>query len=69
MWAARPSAAAPGSALLVLVYFIEGVVRAWADSGLSRTLALAEVVLAVVYFWSVLLWLRLGRTQRPATAP
>jgi uncharacterized membrane protein len=56
------------SALLVLAYFVEGVVRAWADSGLSRTLAMGEIALSFVFFWSVLLWLRLGRTRRPATA-
>jgi uncharacterized membrane protein len=56
------------SALLMLAYFVEGVVRAWADSGLSQKLALGEIGLSVVFFWSVLLWLRLGRTRNPATA-
>jgi uncharacterized membrane protein len=56
------------SALLVLAYFAEGVVRAWADSGLSQKLAVAEIALSVLFFWSVLLWLRLGRTRHPATA-
>jgi uncharacterized membrane protein len=49
------------SALLILAYFVEGVVRAWSDSGLSQRLAAAEIVLATVFFWSVVLWLRLGK--------
>jgi uncharacterized membrane protein len=56
------------SALLVLAYFVEGVVRAWADSGLSQKLAAGEVALSVVFFWSVLFWLRLGRTRHTAPA-
>jgi uncharacterized membrane protein len=51
------------STLLILLYFVEGVVRAWSDSGLSRTLAAVEVALTLAYFWSVVLWLRLGRRQ------
>jgi uncharacterized membrane protein len=56
------------SALLVLAYFVEGVVRAWADGGLAQKLAIGEVVLSVVFFWSVLLWLRLSRTRNPTAA-
>jgi uncharacterized membrane protein len=51
------------STLLILLYFVEGVVRAWSDTGLSRTLAAAEIALSAAYFWSVVLWLRLGRRQ------
>jgi uncharacterized membrane protein len=36
--------------LLVWIYFTEGVVRASGDTGLSRGLALAEVVLCLVLF-------------------
>lgn len=49
------------STLLILPYFVEGVVRAWSDSGLSQKLAATEIVLATVYFFSVVLWLRLGK--------
>jgi uncharacterized membrane protein len=38
------------SSLLILAYFTEGVVRAWSEQGLSRTLALAEVALAAGFF-------------------
>lgn len=37
-------------ALLVWLYFIEGVVRATSDTGLSARLALLEVVLTIVLF-------------------
>jgi uncharacterized membrane protein len=53
------------SSLLGLAYFIEGVVRAWSDSGLSQKLAMAEIALSMIFFWSVLLWVRLSRTQSP----
>lgn len=39
------------SSFLILAYFTEGVVRGWADSGLSQQLALVEVALSVVFFF------------------
>ena len=36
--------------MLVLAYAAEGVVRAWSEAGLGRTLALIEVALSLVYF-------------------
>jgi len=36
--------------LLVWLYFIDGVVRAWSDRGLSSQLALVEVVLCLLIF-------------------
>jgi uncharacterized membrane protein len=38
------------SSLLILAYFAEGLTRAWSDQGLSRNLALAEIVLSVLFF-------------------
>lgn len=38
------------SSMLVLAYFAEGAVRAWAESGVARTLALAEIVLSLAFF-------------------
>jgi uncharacterized membrane protein len=38
------------ASMLVLIYFTEGVVRAWSDQGLSAQLAMAEVFLAVIFF-------------------
>ena len=38
------------STLLVWFYFTEGIVRAMSDNGLSAQLALAELMLSIVYF-------------------
>jgi uncharacterized membrane protein len=44
--------------LLVIAYFVEGVVRAWSDSGLSARLAGIEVVLALTLFASAIAYVR-----------
>ena len=36
--------------LLIWLYFIDGVVRAWSDRGLSAQLAFGEVVLCLIIF-------------------
>lgn len=57
------------STMLILAYFIEGVVRAWSDGGLSASLALGEIVLSVVFFGAAIAWIRTSRTFRsPTTA-
>ncbi|HEY0562173.1 MAG TPA: DUF2069 domain-containing protein [Methylophilus sp.] len=38
------------ASMLILFYFTEGTVRAWSDQGLSAWLAVAEVLLSVVFF-------------------
>jgi uncharacterized membrane protein len=53
--------------LLALAYFTEGVVRAWADGGLSQQLAAAEVVLSVALFAACAAYLRLAQQPGPAT--
>lgn len=49
------------SSLLILAYFAEGATRAWAESGLSRTLALTEVALSLVFFATAVSYARLTR--------
>lgn len=49
------------TALLVLAYFTEGVVRAWSDRGLSQQLAMLEIVLALLLFTGCVLYVRLAR--------
>jgi uncharacterized membrane protein len=47
------------SAMVILLYFIEGVVRAWSDAvPLSRFMAMGEIVLVCVFFACSLLYLR-----------
>ena len=41
------------SSLLIWLYFTEGTVRAWTDSGISATLAFLEVALTLVFFVAV----------------
>lgn len=49
------------ASMLILAYFAEGTVRAWAELGLSRTLAAAEIVLALVFFAAAVSFARLTR--------
>ena len=49
------------SSLLILAYFAEGATRAWAESGLGRALALAEVALSLVFFAAAVSYARLTR--------
>ncbi len=49
------------SSLLILAYFAEGATRAWAESGLGRTLALAEVALSLVFFAAAVSYARVTR--------
>ncbi len=36
--------------MLVLAYLAEGVTRAWAERGISQSLALGEILLSVIFF-------------------
>lgn len=46
------------SSLLIQIYLLEGLVRATADSGAMRWLAVAEAVLAVTFLAAVLIYAR-----------
>lgn len=47
------------SSMVILLYFTEGVVRAWADQATpSRIMAGGEVLLSVLYYACALLYLR-----------
>lgn len=49
------------SGMFILLFFTEGVMRGWAEHGLAQRLAWLEIALSVVFFASVLGFLRLGR--------
>ena len=49
------------SSMLVLAYFAEGATRAWAEAGLSRSLALLEVALSLVFFAAAVSYARMTR--------
>ena len=52
------------AALLALAYFVEGIVRGWSDRDLTQQLAVAEIALSMVLFWSSVLYVRLSRPAR-----
>ena len=49
------------SSMLILAYFAEGVMRAWSETGLSRSLALAEIALSLAFFAAAVSYARLTR--------
>jgi uncharacterized membrane protein len=59
--------------LVVWLYFIEGVVRAWGDKAPGNYLALAEVALCLLLFVAVVLHIRLrqrnAKTDLNESAP
>lgn len=38
------------ASMLILAWFVEGVMRAWSEHGLSQGLAVAEIVLSLAFF-------------------
>ncbi len=53
------------ASMLILVYFIEGVVRASSDLAPSRWLACAETALTLLFFASAVAFARLTGTLKP----
>jgi uncharacterized membrane protein len=52
------------SSMVILIYLVEGIVRAWSDkTEISRMMALGEALLVVSYFLFALLYLRPYKKQ------
>lgn len=51
------------SSLLILAYFVEGLVRATSDPAPSRWLAAGETVLTIVFFAAAVIYLRQTRLK------
>ena len=51
------------ASMFILLFFTEGVVRAWSDTGLSAQLALIEVALSVVFFICAIFYAQQTRTS------
>lgn len=49
------------ASMFILLYFTEGAVRAWSDTGLSAKLALIEAVLSFVFFMCTIYYAKLTR--------
>jgi uncharacterized membrane protein len=53
------------ASMLIMIYFTEGTVRAFSDTGPSRALAAAEIVLATTFFLCAIFYARAtGRASR-----
>jgi uncharacterized membrane protein len=52
------------SSLLILAYFAEGATRAWADYGLSRTLAFGELALSMLFFAAAVTYAHVTQPRR-----
>jgi uncharacterized membrane protein len=50
------------SSMLIFAYFTEGVVRAWSERGAGQALALAEIVLSMVFFTAAICYARFTRS-------
>ena len=46
------------ASMMILLYFTEGVVRAWSERGLSQALAGIEIALSTIYFFCAIFFLR-----------
>jgi uncharacterized membrane protein len=51
------------SSMLILLYFTEGVVRAWSDHGVSSLIAFFEVFLSLVFFGCSIFYAKLIKTH------
>lgn len=49
------------AAMLILVYFAEGVTRAWSERGLSQWLASTEILLSLAFFAAAVSYVRCTR--------
>lgn len=54
------------ASMFILLYFTEGVVRAWSDIGVSAQLALVEVMLTIIFFVCAIFYARQTRAQTRA---
>ena len=53
--------------MFILLYFTEGVMRAWSDKGLSQVLAGIEVALCVLVYIASIMFIRKVRENKTAT--
>ena len=56
------------ASMLILAYFAEGVMRAFGAAGTSAALALAEALLALIFFLNAVFYARLTRRSQPRSA-
>jgi uncharacterized membrane protein len=49
------------SSMFILLYFTEGCVRAWSETGLSAKFAMLEVVLSLLFFFCAIFYAKHSR--------
>ena len=49
------------ASMFILLYFTEGTVRAWSDTGVSAKLAMIEVFLSLIFFICTIFYAKLTR--------
>ncbi|CAG0959231.1 hypothetical protein MTYP_00631 [Methylophilaceae bacterium] len=49
------------ASMFILIYFTEGAVRAWSDTGISARLALIEVLLTLIFFTCAIFYAKLTK--------
>ena len=54
--------------MLILLYFTEGVVRAWSDRPPSSTLAGVEIALSTIFFFAAIYYARFTTGAKPGKA-
>jgi uncharacterized membrane protein len=53
------------ASMLILIYLVEGIMRAMTETGLAMTLAAGEAVLASIFFVAAVSYARLTRPSAP----
>lgn len=52
------------ASMFILLYFIEGVMRAWSDHGLSAWLAMGEISLSLSFFGAAIFYAKYSAPSR-----
>jgi uncharacterized membrane protein len=52
------------SSMLILAFLAEGATRVWSDTGVSRQLAVVEIVMSAVFFASAVSYARATQARR-----
>jgi uncharacterized membrane protein len=50
------------SSMLILAYFMEGVVRGWSERGVGQAMAIAEIAVSLDFFAAAIWYARFTRT-------
>jgi uncharacterized membrane protein len=56
------------STMMILLYFIEGVLRGWSDKGLAQQLAFVEIALSIIFFLAAMYFSKLTGPSKLLTA-